>query len=205
MANWVAVNVNGTPTRTIWPGDDGRTVVVIDQTRLPHTFETLDLNTLEDAAVILHKHRIEKLLVVNDAGELRGLITVKDIQKKLDYPHACKDETGRLRVAAAVGVGAETMLRVELLIEAGVDLLVVDTAHGHSRNVLDTVTTLKKKYPEAPKKKKAPTPGNRYDNRPGQRQGGQRSGKGGKPNHGRPRGGNDNRKGGKGKKGQYQK
>ena len=104
--------------------------------------------TLEDAAVILHKHRIEKLLVVNSAGELRGLITVKDIQKKLDYPHACKDEVGRLRVAAAVGVGAETMLRVELLLEAGADLLVVDTAHGHSRNVLDMVGAIKKKYPE---------------------------------------------------------
>ena len=95
--------------------------------------------TLEEAAEILHKHRIEKLLVVNGKGELRGLITVKDIQKKLDYPNACKDEAGRLRVAAAVGVGAETMLRAELLVEAGVDLLVVDTAHGHSRNVLDTV------------------------------------------------------------------
>ncbi len=104
--------------------------------------------TLEEAAVILHKHRIEKLLVVNAAGELRGLITVKDIQKKLDYPNACKDEAGRLRVAAAVGVGAETMLRAELLIEAGVDLLVVDTAHGHSRNVIETVTAVKAKYPD---------------------------------------------------------
>jgi len=105
--------------------------------------------TLEEAAEILHKHRIEKLLVVNGGGELRGLITVKDIQKKLDYPNACKDEAGRLRVAAAVGVGAETMLRAELLIEAGVDLLVVDTAHGHSRNVLETVAAVKKKYPES--------------------------------------------------------
>lgn len=105
--------------------------------------------TLEDAAQILHKHRIEKLLVVNDAGELRGLITVKDIQKKLDYPKACKDETGRLRVAAAVGVGPDTSLRVELLMEAGVDLLVVDTAHGHSKNVIDMVATIKKKYPQS--------------------------------------------------------
>ena len=104
--------------------------------------------TLEQAAEILHKHRIEKLLVVNGRGELRGLITVKDIQKKLDYPNACKDEAGRLRVAAAVGVGAETMLRAELLIESGVDLLVVDTAHGHSRNVLDTVAAVKARYPE---------------------------------------------------------
>ena len=104
--------------------------------------------TLEEAAEILHEHRIEKLLVVNGAGELRGLITVKDIQKKLDYPNSCKDEEGRLRVAAAVGVGAETMLRAELLIDAGVDLLVIDTAHGHSRNVLDTVTAVKRKYPD---------------------------------------------------------
>ena len=102
--------------------------------------------TLEDAAHILHKHRIEKLLVVNGDGELRGLITVKDIQKKLDYPDASKDEAGRLRVAAAVGVGPDTMLRVDLLVDKGVDLLVVDTAHGHSRNVLDTVSAIKKKY-----------------------------------------------------------
>jgi IMP dehydrogenase len=103
--------------------------------------------TLEEAAEILHKHRIEKLLVVNGGGELRGLITVKDIQKKLDYPRACKDGEGRLRVGAAVGVGAETMLRAELLVAAGVDLLVVDTAHGHSRNVLDTVAAVKRTYP----------------------------------------------------------
>ncbi len=104
--------------------------------------------TLEDAAKILHEHRIEKLLVVNDHGELRGLITVKDIQKKLDFPNSCKDDSGRLRVAAAVGVGPDTMLRVELLMEVGVDLLVVDTAHGHSHNVLDMVKVLKKKYPQ---------------------------------------------------------
>jgi len=105
--------------------------------------------TLEESAKILHKHRIEKLLVVNEAGELRGLITVKDIQKKLDYPHACKDEMGRLRVAAAVGIGAESMLRVELLVEAGVDLIVVDTAHGHSKNVIETVRSIRESFPEA--------------------------------------------------------
>ncbi len=104
--------------------------------------------TLEGAAEILHEHRIEKLLVVNGTGELRGLITVKDIQKKLDYPNSCKDDAGRLRVAAAVGVGPDTLMRVDLLIEAGVDLLVVDTAHGHSRNVLDMVKVLKQKYPD---------------------------------------------------------
>ena len=103
--------------------------------------------TLEEAAEKLHKHRIEKLLVVNRDGELRGLITVKDIQKKLDYPLASKDELGRLRVAAAVGVGADTMLRAELLVEAGADLLCVDTAHGHSQNVVETVQSLKQKYP----------------------------------------------------------
>jgi IMP dehydrogenase len=105
--------------------------------------------TLEDAAEILHKHRIEKLLVVNGAGELRGLITVKDIQKKLDFPDACKDAKGRLRVAAAVGVGPDTTHRAELLVEAGVDLLVVDTAHGHSRNVIEMVRTIKTNYPKA--------------------------------------------------------
>jgi len=104
--------------------------------------------TLEESAKILHKHRIEKLLVVNDKGELRGLITVKDIQKKLDYPNACKDEMGRLRVAAAVGVGAESMLRAELLSAAGVDLIVVDTAHGHSQNVIETVRSIRQRYSE---------------------------------------------------------
>jgi len=104
--------------------------------------------TLEDAAEILHKHRIEKLLVVNGNGELRGLITVKDIQKKLDYPDACKDAKGRLRVAAAVGVGPDTLHRVELLVEAGADLLVVDTAHGHSRNVIEMVRTIKGNHSE---------------------------------------------------------
>ncbi len=105
--------------------------------------------TLEDSAEILHRHRIEKLLVVNGEGELRGLITVKDIQKKLDYPLASKDEKGRLRVAGAVGVGPDTMLRVELLLDAGADLLVVDTAHGHSRNVIGMVAAIRKAYGEA--------------------------------------------------------
>ncbi len=105
---------------------------------------------LEEAAQILHRHRIEKLLVVNADGELRGLITVKDIQKKLDYPLASKDRLGRLCVGAAVGVGPDTPLRAELLVEAGVDLLCVDTAHGHSRNVIDTVRKLKKAYPDQP-------------------------------------------------------
>jgi IMP dehydrogenase len=105
---------------------------------------------LEQAAKILHQHRIEKLLVVNAAGELRGLITVKDIQKKLDYPLASKDDLGRLRVAAAVGVGPDCVLRTELLVDAGVDLICVDTAHGHSKNVIETVASLKRRYPRQP-------------------------------------------------------
>ncbi|MFO7654347.1 MAG: IMP dehydrogenase [Candidatus Krumholzibacteriia bacterium] len=104
--------------------------------------------TLEQAAEKLHEHRIEKLLVVNEQGELRGLITVKDIQKKLDYPDACKDALGRLRVAAAVGPGPEGMERAAALVEAGCDLLVMDTAHGHSRNVIEAVRAIKRRWPD---------------------------------------------------------
>ena len=96
---------------------------------------------------LLHEHRIEKVLVVNDEFELRGLITVKDIQKSKDFPFACKDEEGRLLVGAAVGVGDETDQRVEELVNAGADVLVVDTAHGHSQAVLDRVTRIKKTFP----------------------------------------------------------
>jgi IMP dehydrogenase len=102
----------------------------------------------EEVRSLLHKHRIEKLLVVNEAFELRGLITVKDIQKAKENPFACKDEAEQLRVGAAVGVGEGTDERVEALIEAGVDLLIVDTAHGHSQGVLDRVKWIKKHYPE---------------------------------------------------------
>ncbi len=104
--------------------------------------------TLEEAEVILQKHRIEKLPVVDKNGELRGLITFKDIQKKKKFPNACKDKHGRLRVGAAVGVTADTMERVRALVERGVDLIVVDTAHGHSRGVMETVKRVKRKYPE---------------------------------------------------------
>ncbi|HVU80508.1 MAG TPA: IMP dehydrogenase, partial [Rhodanobacteraceae bacterium] len=97
---------------------------------------------------LLHKHRIEKVLVVNDAFELRGLITVKDIQKAHDNPHSAKDAHERLRVGAAVGVGGDTEHRVEALAEAGVDVIVVDTAHGHSQGVLDRVAWVRKNYPE---------------------------------------------------------
>jgi IMP dehydrogenase len=95
----------------------------------------------------LHKHRIEKVLVVNDDFHLRGLITVKDIQKAKDYPNACKDEQERLRVGAAVGTGDGTEERVAALVNAGVDVIVVDTAHGHSQGVIDRVRWVKQHYP----------------------------------------------------------
>lgn len=104
--------------------------------------------SLEKAREILHEHRIEKLPVVNKKFELKGLITIKDIEKRIKYPHACKDAHGRLRVGAAIGVGPETEHRLDLLVKVGVDLVAVDTAHGHSRGVLDTVKMVKKKYPD---------------------------------------------------------
>jgi IMP dehydrogenase len=102
----------------------------------------------EEVIAKLHAHRIEKVLVVNDDFELRGLITVKDIQKATDYPNACRDTQERLRCGAAVGVGAGTEERVAALVGAGVDVIVVDTAHGHSQGVLDRVAWVKKSYPE---------------------------------------------------------
>ena len=102
--------------------------------------------TLEQASQILHRHRVEKLPVVDDQGYLTGLITVKDIQKKIQFPNATKDPRGRLRVGAAVGVGADAEERAAALIEKNVDLLVVDTAHGHSSSVLEMVTRLKTRF-----------------------------------------------------------
>ena len=102
----------------------------------------------EEIQGLLHKHRIEKVLVVNDDFKLRGLITVKDIQKATENPNACKDDQAQLRVGAAVGVGAGTDERVEGLVSAGVDVIVVDTAHGHSQGVLDRVQWVKKHYPD---------------------------------------------------------
>src|SRR5205814_379868 len=96
-----------------------------------------------------HKHRIEKLLVVNAEHELVGMITVKDFQKANEFPRACKDEGGRLRVGAAVGTTPDTLDRVAALTEAGVDVVVVDTAHGHSRGVLDTVKRIKAKWADS--------------------------------------------------------
>ncbi len=101
-----------------------------------------------EAKALMHKYRIERVLVINDDFELRGLITVKDILKSTQYPHACKDDFGRLRVGAAIGVGAGTEERAALLVEAGVDVLVVDTAHGHSQGVLDRVGWVKKNFPQ---------------------------------------------------------
>ncbi|AXQ30747.1 IMP dehydrogenase [Solimonas sp. K1W22B-7] len=102
----------------------------------------------EEVISKLHEYRIEKVLVINDAFQLRGMITVKDIQKSKDFPMACKDERGSLRVGAAVGTGGDTEERVAALVEAGVDLVVVDTAHGHSKGVLDRVTWIKQQYPD---------------------------------------------------------
>ena len=102
----------------------------------------------EEALALLHKHRLERVLVVNERFELRGLITVKDIEKSSEHPIACKDEQGRLRVGAAVGVGAGTDERVAALAEAGVDVIVVDTAHGHSKGVLERVRWVKTHYPQ---------------------------------------------------------
>jgi IMP dehydrogenase len=104
--------------------------------------------SLEEAKRLMNKHRLERVLVVNDSFELRGLVTVKDIMKATEHPHACKDSEGKLRVGAAVGVGPDNDERVELLVKAGVDLIVVDTAHGHSQGVLDRVKWVKKHYPQ---------------------------------------------------------
>jgi IMP dehydrogenase len=102
----------------------------------------------EVAKALMHKHRVERVMVVNDAFELRGLITVKDILKSTEHPLASKDDAGRLRVGAAIGVGAGTEERASMLVEAGVDVIVVDTAHGHSQGVLDRVRWVKKNFPQ---------------------------------------------------------
>jgi IMP dehydrogenase len=104
--------------------------------------------TLEEAGKILHKHRVEKLLVVDDNFALKGLITVKDIQKKLKYPNAAKDSQGRLRVAAAIGSGDDFLERAEELIRMKVDVIAIDSAHGHSQRVMDAIKRLKSKFPE---------------------------------------------------------
>ena len=104
--------------------------------------------TPDEAQALMHKHRLERVLVVNDRFELRGLMTVKDILKASEYPEACKDSAGKLRVGAAVSVGPESEERIEALVRAGVDVIVVDTAHGHSRGVIDRVRWVKRNYPD---------------------------------------------------------
>jgi IMP dehydrogenase len=103
--------------------------------------------SLDEAKRLMSQHRLERVLVVNDKFELRGLITVKDILKATEHPNACKDSEGKLRVGAAVGVGPDNDERIELLVRAGVDVIVVDTAHGHSQGVLDRVKWVKKNFP----------------------------------------------------------
>src|SRR5271168_3315133 len=104
--------------------------------------------TLEEAEMILHEHRVEKLLVVDDQYQLKGLITVKDIQKKLKYPNASKDSKGRLRVGGAIGATGDFLERAEALVAARVDALAIDSAHGHSSRVLEAVALVKKRFPE---------------------------------------------------------
>src|SRR5215510_7507341 len=104
--------------------------------------------SLDGARALMHRHRLERVLVINGDWELRGLMTVKDIMKSSEHPDACKDQFGRLRVGAAVGVGEGTEERVAALVEAGVDVLIVDTAHGHAQGVLDRVKWVKKNFPK---------------------------------------------------------
>src|SRR5262249_54963698 len=151
-------NISGLPV----VGDDGRAVGIL--TNRDVRFEknlgqrvrdvmTARLITapegisLEDSKDLLHKNRIEKLIVVDGAGKLRGLITIKDIEKAQQHPFAAKDELGRLRVGAAVGVGPEREARIEALLNAGCDVIAVDTAHGHSRNVVDAVAATRRAVP----------------------------------------------------------
>lgn len=125
----------------------------LDDTPVSHVMTPSPLITghvgisLEEAKKMMWEHRIEKLPIINKNNKLKGLITTKDIDNILDYPNACKDEQGRLRVGAAVGVAKDTMLRVDALVEAGVDVIVVDSAHGHSQNIIATVKSIRTKYP----------------------------------------------------------
>jgi IMP dehydrogenase len=146
-------------------GADGRLVGIItnrdlqfetDRTRPIHEVMTREGlvtapvgTSLEEAVQILHKHRIEKLPVVDSGGVLRGLITVKDIRKRAQFPNACKDERGRLRVGAAIGASLRDVDRAAALVQAGVDVLIVDTAHGHSEGVLDAVARIREAFPDA--------------------------------------------------------
>jgi IMP dehydrogenase len=152
-------NISGLPV----VGDDGRAVGIL--TNRDVRFEknlgqkVRDVMTsrlitapegisLEDSKDLLHKNRIEKLIVIDGAGKLRGLITIKDIEKAQQHPQAAKDELGRLRVGAAVGIGADREARIEALLTAGCDVIAIDTAHGHSRNVLDAVAATRRAFPK---------------------------------------------------------
>jgi len=123
-----------------------RSLKVADVMTSTHLITAPIGTTLEEAEVILQKHKIEKLPVVDKSGKLKGLITFKDIQKKKRYPHACKDKHGRLRVGAAVGVTADTIERVDALVKAGVDVVIIDTAHGHSKGVIEMLKKVKAKF-----------------------------------------------------------
>lgn len=123
--------------------------IPVSEVMTPQPLVTVPVGTtLDEAKVTLQKHRIEKLLVVDDDGHLKGLITVKDIQKAIKFPNAAKDDLGRLRVAAAIGATGDFLERAEALVNARVDAIVVDTAHGHSSRVVDAVRAVKTKFPE---------------------------------------------------------
>ncbi len=122
--------------------------IAISEVMTKNNLVTAPVNTsLDEAEGILQKHRIEKLPLVDDEGTLKGLITIKDIEKDVEFPDSAVDTHGRLLVAAAVGVSGDTLVRVEKLVNAGVDALVIDTAHGHSKGVLDTISHIREKYP----------------------------------------------------------
>lgn len=123
--------------------------MIIDDVMTKENLVTAPVGTtLEDAEKILQKYKIEKLPIVDENGILKGLITIKDIEKVIEFPNAAKDRHGRLLVGAAVGVTSDTMLRVEKLVQAEVDVIVIDTAHGHSKGVIDTVVQIREAYPE---------------------------------------------------------
>jgi IMP dehydrogenase len=133
-------------TRFVTPGDQSVSDFMTSANLITAPVGT----TLKEAQIILHQHRIEKLPLVDNDGYLKGLITVKDIIKKLDYPGAVSDKNGRLLCAGAIGVGASGLDRLEKLVEVGVDVVVIDTAHGHSRLVLETVEESKRRFPKLP-------------------------------------------------------
>ncbi|KXH86691.1 IMP dehydrogenase [Sporosarcina sp. HYO08] len=123
--------------------------LIIDDVMTKENLVTAPVGTtLEDAEKILQKHKIEKLPIVDDNGILKGLITIKDIEKVIEFPNAAKDSQGRLLVGAAIGVTSDTMVRIEKLVNAEVDVIVIDTAHGHSKGVIDTVAQIREQYPD---------------------------------------------------------